>query len=193
MIKDPVRFKVQMYNMLQRGDFGNTLPTYHSLEEWRAAQKERYFPLWCLRSNKSSLDSRTRWNVPAEQVPDTFNQLFPFGDANLSSMIDEHLVLRGQLIDSSIGGVLVPVGLKLWYSMVGPRLSWRQAFSEDSYNVHGLQAWNILKGVMNSNSVEDMRELIDAYPDHTIEFTVLNKNMGTMRNRNTLIWEVRQY
>lgn len=51
----------------------------------------------------------------------------------------------------------------------------------------------LLNTFMDPSSQDDVRELLDLYPDATIEFTCFSINVGVFPHRNTLIWEVRCY
>lgn len=46
---------------------------------------------------------------------------------------------------------------------------------------------------MDASSREDVDALLDLYPDATVEFACFSVNVGVIPNRNTLIWEVRDY
>lgn len=46
---------------------------------------------------------------------------------------------------------------------------------------------------MDPSSREDIDALLDIYPDATVEFTCFDVNVGNIPNRNTMIWEVRNY
>lgn len=46
---------------------------------------------------------------------------------------------------------------------------------------------------MDPSSQEDIRDLLDLYPDATIEFTCFTKDTGNIPGRNTILWETRDY
>lgn len=62
-----------------------------------------------------------------------------------------------------------------------------------SRTVGGLVALGMLKSRCDANSYEDLMELLDEYPDSTIEFAVYEVNLGVIPHRNTIIFEVRNY
>lgn len=46
---------------------------------------------------------------------------------------------------------------------------------------------------MDPSSQQDLDDLLDLYPDATIEFTCYDIDLGVIPNRNTIFWEVRNY
>lgn len=57
----------------------------------------------------------------------------------------------------------------------------------------GLLTEMLLRANMNANSYDDFQILRDEYPDHVIEFSCYDCELGSIPSRNTLIWEVRSY
>jgi len=51
----------------------------------------------------------------------------------------------------------------------------------------------LLRTYMDPSSQDDLFDLLDLYPDATIEFTCFNRNAGVFPNRNTIFWETRDY
>jgi len=68
----------------------------------------------------------------------------------------------------------------------------RQAFREDIHYCSGLKAFLMVKNSMDDYSWERLNFLLDIYPDSIIEFSVLDKPLGSHYS-NTIIWEVRNY
>lgn len=46
---------------------------------------------------------------------------------------------------------------------------------------------------MDASSQDDIQSLLELYPDATIEFACFSCDVGIIPNRNTLVWEVRNY
>ena len=46
---------------------------------------------------------------------------------------------------------------------------------------------------MNENSYDDLMELVELYPEHVIEFSATEGEVGLIRGRNHVVWEVRLY
>ena len=51
----------------------------------------------------------------------------------------------------------------------------------------------LLDKFMDPSSQDDIRDLLDLYPDATIEFSCFSVDVGVFPGRNTLFWEVRNY
>lgn len=51
----------------------------------------------------------------------------------------------------------------------------------------------LLDAYMDPSSRDDVRDLLDLYPDATIEFSCFSRDFGMIPGRNTIIWEVRNY
>lgn len=51
----------------------------------------------------------------------------------------------------------------------------------------------MLERWMDPSSIDDVRDLLDMYPDATIEFSCFDRDTGVIPNRNSIIWEVRSY
>lgn len=70
----------------------------------------------------------------------------------------------------------------------------RAAFREGKFKpVQNLTALTLIREFMDPSSQDDVWDLLDMYPDHTIEFACFPGNVGVLPHRNTIIWEVRNY
>jgi len=68
----------------------------------------------------------------------------------------------------------------------------RQALLEDGQRAYDRHAYNLLKNNLDENSYGDIMELLDRFPNHVIELTIYNENVGIF-NRPYVIWEIRAY
>lgn len=59
--------------------------------------------------------------------------------------------------------------------------------------VRGAQVQAILATYMDPSSRDDLEALLDRYDGATVEFTCYELNVGMLRGRNTIFWEVRNY
>lgn len=189
-----IRSKRQMYEMLASGVFGNTIPQYFSVAEWEASVDHDRYPLWGIRSGAAGGDPKCRLNVPTAEVAPLFRQWFPGDDGNISYMVDEWAVLRGEVIDT----VDAPQpGLNLFYvpptATIDRADPWRGSFRNFGRHVAGVGLRLILEQYLWQSDLEELRDLIDRYPEHAIEFTACSKAVGRIPNRNCVIWEVRRY
>jgi len=80
------------------------------------------------------------------------------------------------------------------YFALFPRMAMRPAMARGLLTPYrGLKVVLLMKYFMDSNSYEDIRELMDMYPDSVIEFAVFDCEVGILPRRNTIVWEVRNY
>ena len=57
----------------------------------------------------------------------------------------------------------------------------------------GLLAKELLEHYLCPNSLEDLKEILDSFPDSVVELTAYDRDVGVLTGRNTIIWEVRNY
>lgn len=81
--------------------------------------------------------------------------------------------------------------LTLFYSTMQAPM--RTALREDGQHAYGLKAVTILKHFLWPSSYDDLWALFDVFDDHVIEFSAYRSSVGDCKNRNTVIWEVRQF
>lgn len=63
---NPITRKAQMYDALARGEFGNTIPQYFSVEAWEADPAAQRIAVWGVRSMVPS--GPCRMYVPREEL-----------------------------------------------------------------------------------------------------------------------------
>jgi len=81
-------------------------------------------------------------------------------------------------------------GLNLLYSFEKIPLSTAMNYANQALRS---QALYILKYYMDPNSYNDLEILLDTYDNAVIEFGVYSCDVGIIKNRNTIFWEVRNY
>lgn len=57
----------------------------------------------------------------------------------------------------------------------------------------GSEVMTLLRTWMDPSSIDDVYDLLDLYPDATIEFTCFDKDTGVIPNRNAILWETRNF
>lgn len=195
--------KTTMYAKLKAGEFGNTIPQYNSIEEWKNVVKKPESNLWGVRSLLKSSHG-AKLNVPADQVEETAMKYFQ-GNVNISPMIDPFVTAMLQITWASLAGteghlVQRPVTLELMVSgILYPKFDQGWNWVNSMRDPQRFQEWNgiravyILKHFLNENSYDDLQCLMEQYPESTIEMSCTNKCLGTIPHRNAVIWEVRNY
>ncbi len=68
----------------------------------------------------------------------------------------------------------------------------RQAMQQ-AQDAVGLTAERLLRAKMTASSYSDLQTLLELYPSSVIELGVYATPVGELPNRNTVIWEVRNY
>ncbi len=180
---EPITSKSQMYDLLAAGRLGNTIRSFHSVDEWEVRGPEWNSPLWGVRSLMAG-DPRAKLDVPTDVVADYCRSEFGAGGFNITPMVDRWLVWRGEVWDT-------PNGLEC-HGVYGLReLKWRPAMSGHAVTTRGSAARALLRHVLNENSHDDLMCLLGEYPDHCVELTAMDRCYGTVPHRNACVWEVR--
>lgn len=180
----PVKTKIDMVKRYSRGEFGNASPTWKNIEEF---EQSNYRGLCHIRNRVAS--SKTWYNIESFQVRGYWHMIvddWKQAEASqlyISAMAPKHL-LNGELMRTH-------EGLHLFYSLVQKPM--RDSLKEGGREAKGVAVQFILKHFMNQRSYDWTMMLLDRYPDHVIEFTVIDRCWGTVPGYNTLFWEVRQY
>lgn len=181
-----IKTKAEMYELYNRGAFGNRLKTWNSFEELEASGRETGI---CVRYKKPG-NKWTYFALDLGQVRNAIRQavycegadrsLFHFNELGP----DDKIILQGEVMRTHEGLVL---------SMNNqPNMMHRMAL-KDPETVYGLEARGFLLKHLEPSSYDDLMELLEIYPDSIIEFTAYSVCVGVCRGRNTIIWEVRNY
>jgi len=188
---EPVSNKTQMYQILRDGGFGNTLPQTMSAHEWQNSPIKAQYYLWGIRSIHPGGPGAL--NVQRAEVLNWIYSrgLSVYDPVNISPMVDQWATLRAECFESSEGFTLEYIPPKHDVNVL-PH-PWRDGFRLFRHRLMNTAAKAYLREFMNENSYEDLRVLLDTYPMHVIEFSCLNRCLGSHPNRNTIIWEVRNY
>lgn len=182
--------KRTMYELLTSGRLGNTNPSWPDCQSWRDDPRAKFCQSWGVRSSTHAGDRRTAMYVPTHLVKDHARR---FGDDayNLSPMIDTFLTVTAMLeVHDSDAGLVVgcvahpPKGIPWRWAM-----SSRGCFFEEE----GVTARMLLRRFLNPNSLDDLYQLLEAYPGHVVELSATEQEYGTHPGRNAVVWEVRDY
>lgn len=163
--------KPQMYDMLERGQFGNQPRTNIQLHGYTGAV--------CVRT--------LRPGGPFK-ICDTLSEAIKYGVSlrerfNLSELMDG-VTIQGEL-------QRLPGGLYLRYTTKD--LPMRVAWKHHEAHAHGLTAHALLQTHCDPSSYDCLMELLDTYDDAVVEFSAHNRDVGVIPRRNTIVWEVRHY
>lgn len=95
----------------------------------------------------------------------------------------KYILLQGEYLNGSDGEHLTYTTVKDYF---------RPAMEKGATTYRGPGCRLFLKQAMDSRSYENFENLAECYPDHVIEFTVMDGPCGNLK-LNTIIWEVRKY
>jgi len=177
--------KRTMFALYWKGEFGNKLQVWPTLEELRSSG---YTGLLGLRYAGATGGGRCEYHIPLERVAERIDAWVRDGaDRNLISLWEmaphERAILSGEVI-------LSVRGWELYFSR--EKTPMRQALTAAPEYAHGLTALLILKATLDPASYDDLMELFETYPDSAVEFSSFETALGDCW-RNTIIWEVRNY
>jgi hypothetical protein len=175
-----------MYALLASGAFGNTIPQFFSVAEWKGAGGPS-LPFWGVRTLTPG--GPCRLNCPAAEVEATAENYSRAGHApNISVMISSvgRVTWLGDVWDSPGGlacyGHEHPGRVHDWRVLMRHPREWR-----------GLAARHLLERHLNPASMADLRAAMERWPGHVVELSAMGRNFGTVPGRNAVVWEVRAY
>ncbi len=190
-MKKPVLTKTDMYSRLAAGEFGCTIAQWFDAGKW-ALESPRSIEWWGVRTMTPG--GPCRLNCPSAEVRETFERFRRAGhDAQISMMVDKVATVTAWLEVWNSPTGLVVEGIehpKTWDGW-----TWRNSMPDPAKR----KKWEltasrmVLRRHLNENSLDDLWELIEAYPDHVIELSSLDRCIGTVPHRNGILWEVRLY
>lgn len=176
--------KKLMYELLGRGSFGNTIPYWLDEEDWEKTAPK--MPVWGVRTMTPG--GPCRLFCPEDEVKKTCQEYRQAGyTPQISAMIDcvGAVTLMAEVWDSPTG--LIVHGI----DMPEKGANWRRDMPAKAKMYEGVAARRLLKQRLNPNSYEDLCDLLELWPDHVIEFSVMDRCFGTNDHRNTIVWELR--
>jgi hypothetical protein len=186
--------KKQFYEMYDKNLFGNKALAWNSYKEildssWRGNI--------CIRSKIGFARKKVRYNVPREKIAEIIKEFEEEGIKKESitfnqSMPDDFILIQGEVSSSDFNiNEENSSPLRMRYSLI--RKPMLLALAEKDEEVYGLKVLEILRHFLWENSYNNIMELLEEYPEHVIEFSAYNKEVGDIKGRNAVIWEVRKY
>ena len=179
--------KKDFYQKSQEGLLGNTFRVWMSYDEYI---QSGYKGLITLRY----LIRDSGYFVPVVEYKDIDGilvdlikkganlNLFTFGEIPIKEK--EYRLIQDELYYSD-------TGLVLEYTFNQGNL--RHALQKNYIRAEGIKAKLLLEGLLDPNSYNDIFELLEKYDGAIIEFSTFAGYVGTLPNRNTIIWGVRNY
>ena len=173
---------------MSHGLFGNGCKHWNSLEEVLADKSYSYDTITM--RYKSHGGGFCQYFVPIKDCPKLITEWESKGAKkeliyfNADDLNESCILLQGEVCE-------LDWELHLRFSQVKEPM--RIAFSKQVENIKGLAAKMLLQQHLYPNSFTDVMALLELYPNHVIEFTTYDYQVGDNERRNTIIWEVRNY
>lgn len=190
----PVLTKRDMYVRLMAGEFGNCLARYFSLDEWRKSDEYESGGdrLWGVQHTSIPGFPGTKLNVETADVEPRIRNAFGGIDYCITAMVPAWSVVWEGDVTVLPPGVSGGPGLIASGHMRPTPGSWREHMKHPDLWT-GSAADALLRTVLNEYSYDDVKTLLQEYPDHVVEFSALDRTFGTLPGRNAVIWECRRY
>lgn len=176
-----IKNKKQMYAALKRGDFGNTVNHWDSLEQMISDPYSGDVGCRCLEINEP-------WRLYCLPKCDLLDELGRRGRDGTGlefyeSPPDDFRRIQGEVMKG-------PGGLYFRYTFNrGPM---RTALEAEERHARGLEAEMLLKRYSDPGCYDWIQELLTRYEEHVVEFTSYACPVGILR-QTWIIWEVRLY
>jgi len=176
--------KTEFYHLWEAGVLGNRTNIYRSpLKAWQAG-----YPHYGFRQLAKA--GGGRWERVSRD--EFWNTVRNWNEWQIPFIMDsathpagfEDITLQGEVCRTIRG----------WEGFMGytPGLPMRKAFPY-MRAVSGSEVLVLLDRWMDPSSQDDLRDLLDLYPEATIEFTCFTKDTGNIPGRNCIFWETRNY
>lgn len=174
--------KRQMYRAMTEGRFGNCMPVYTTLVAAMASPHD-----WIGVRSLNVGDPVRLYHVwrPTLQVALAAKNAHRRTDLIFSQADnpDCERKIQGELTRNHLG---------LHFKYTHRQEAMRIALELDSHWASGFVAKRLLERYVDPAGIDNLKELLDKWPDHVIEFTEYAVPVGT-HPATTLIWEVRRY
>jgi|APSaa5957512535_1039671.scaffolds.fasta_scaffold69000_3 hypothetical protein len=187
-----IKSKEIFYILYNKGVLGNRPKTWNSIEEINQSNWAGKYTIRIAVPGHKGM-----YNIPKETLQEKINNLKSQGIEEKhivfnQSMPDHKIKIQGEIIEitteESNG---FPAGIYLTYSTVKDTM--KEGLKKQTLHAKDNEAIVLLKKHLNPNSQLEIQNLINNFPNHVVEFSVYENNIGDLPERNTIIWEVRSY
>jgi hypothetical protein len=186
-----IRSKKEFYRLWESGCLGNKLRTWR---DPRDAQRSGV-PVVGFRYSDPKGGGAPWWGVVDNKgIVDRFNEIVLTGFDPRYLVVCEAAPDERATIQGEVCRALGYAGLSgLIGAVVNGRRMRDSIAAGDLKPRTGSEVAVLLNTYMDPNSRYDLEQMLDLYPDAAVEFTCYAINVGDLRNRNTIFWEVRNY
>ena len=180
--------KEECYALYEEGLLGNKALTWKSYGE---ILDSGWSGQVCMRSKKGVARKEVRYNLNIDEVPEHIRRFSDIGiPENMigfnQNMPDKYLLLQGEIMFN---------GNKLYLLYSAVKKPMNLALAKRSFTIDGNHAEDALFENLTPESRGDLERLMSKFPTSVVEFSAYSLPLGNMAhlNRNTVIWEVRDY
>jgi hypothetical protein len=181
-----VATKAEYLDRAALGLLGNTMPSWPSVEAALADGHREPVMVRCRVPDSPYM----RADVPIAEAQSVIDEFVRRGARPGSLYLTHMTTAVGRRLNAEVWRS--PSGLYLHYSTDQTHL--RAALDgPTARHVQNATAYAVLRWACCPDSFDDLMELLDLYPDHCVELTAYDREIGSLPGRNTVIWEVRLY
>jgi hypothetical protein len=182
-----INYKKQYFRLWNKGILGNKLRSWKTIEDIKKDNlgEDTYLVMRYLEPSTTTV----KYKSTLLEIEKEIKHLISNGYYEESKFIfneaapDEKLLIQGEVM-------LGIYGYNLTYSLL--KLPMREALKQSVQYVNGLKTLILLEKYLEPNSIDNLKEILNKYPDHVIEFSTYSIVLGHLQ-QNTVIWEVRNY
>jgi len=185
-MEQPILTKSEFYRRWNEGILGNRPHTWKNVQN---CLESGYQGGVSIRYSGRNSGGRAIHNITPTELPKTVASLIRDGWRESDMHFYEHVggaTFNGEVIEDPYIG-----GLVLYFSTVKGLM--RDSLREGGRQVSGMSAIAILQSRLWGEDYLRLRDLVDRYPGHTIEFSEFDRFVGIEKGSRMIIWEVRKY
>lgn len=180
-LRPPILNKRQASELFGSGAFGNYVRQWDNVDQVRASGYEGMLVLRTRAAGGGGGPAVYDLSVE-DAAKQPFDPAINYFNEQLNDQ-HKHVTIQGELCRGTRG-------LEFRYCMLN--LPMRPAIEGHSQHTYGVHALFLLQTFCCGRGYDCIMDLLDAYPDHVIEFTVFDIPCGAL-DWQTIIWEVRRY
>ena len=173
-----IKNKQESFDLYFRGCFGNRLKSWESYNNFISSAYSGFVTI----RSKMGGGGFCAYNVNAKDVDSVIGDIDKTQLVFNESAPDDMLLIQGEVCRDICG-------LSMFYSIEPGKM--RDCLKRGT-QINGIVVNEFLKYFLLPNSLDDIFALLDIY-DGVVEFSAYDTIIGDCPNRNTIIWEIRNY
>lgn len=181
-----IETKVQMYELLTAGRFGNSFRVWDSEEAFLQAVEDGFDWLVGVRCVGPPGLPYHHHKTPLEAVEIglRLKREYRCPVRYYEASPDQYITIQGEIGD-------LPYGYVVEYSTIKTHM--RAAFAQERLTEFSYRMPSIIRRHFNEASLGDLYSIFEQCPESVVEFTAYESLIGELKGRNVCIWECRHY